>query len=169
MTAFKTPPHIAAQETAIDTLARTIWGEAYAEPVRGKEAVAAVVMNRVKQARSRFGFDWWGGTVVEACLGPEQFECWRHSPGARRGLMNVRPDDPVFAVCRRIACRAVRGALVDPTRGAVRYHRAQETPWWAHGLEPTIAIGRRLFYRDPHEIPEDDGADTMSPFDEVPA
>lgn len=156
MTVIDTPPQIAAQETAIDTLARTIWGEAHGESVRGKEAVAAVVMNRVKQARSRFGFDWWGGTVVEACLGPDQFDCWRRSPESRRRLLNVRPDDPVFAVCRRIACRAVRGALVDPTGGAVRYHRRNDSPWWAHGLEPTVTIGRRLFYRDHHEIPADE-------------
>ncbi|MDW3205726.1 MAG: cell wall hydrolase [Alphaproteobacteria bacterium] len=169
MTAFDSPPQIAAQETAIDTLARTIWGEARADSVRGKEAVAAVVMNRVKRARSQFGFDWWGGTVVEACLGPDQFDCWRRSPEARRDLMNVRPDDPVFAVCRRIACRAVRGALVDPTSGAVRYHRAHEMPWWAHGLEPTVVIGRRLFYRDHHATPNEDETvqDILDP--EVPA
>ena len=35
----------------VDILARTIYGEARGESVRGKEAVASVVMNRVNRAR----------------------------------------------------------------------------------------------------------------------
>lgn len=141
------PPLLAAQETAIDTLARTVWGEAFPDSVRGKEAVAAVVLNRVARARARFGCEWWGGTVVEACLAPEQFRCWRGSPVARSSLMRVRSTDRVFVICRRIAARAVRGALIDPTHGATHYHQLGETPWWSEEHTPTVVIGRRKFYR----------------------
>lgn len=140
------PPRIAAEETAIDTLARTLWGEAFSDPVRGKEAIAAVILNRVKASRARFGCDWWGGTVVEACLAGDQFSCWHRSAVARRDLMQVRVTDPVFATCRRIAARAVRGALVDPTYGATHYHRLGETPPWAVRNDPTVVIGRKKFY-----------------------
>ncbi|NMM45220.1 cell wall hydrolase [Rhodospirillaceae bacterium KN72] len=140
-------PRIADQETSIDTLARTLWGEAYGDSVRGKEAVAAVVMNRLRAAQDRFGGDWWGTTVVEACLASDLFECWRRSPQSRRDLMLIRETDPVFATCRRIAARAVRGALVDPTYGATYYHRLGDSPVWSRDLTPSAVIGRRKFYR----------------------
>jgi hypothetical protein len=142
-------PETAADDAAIDTLARTLWGEAAGEPVRVKEALAAVVLNRVREARSQFGRDGWGTTVVEACLAPDHFACWRRSPDARRALMRVPDTDPAFTVCRRIAARAVRGALCDPTHGATHYHRLGEIPWWRRDLEPTAVIGRRRFYRRP--------------------
>ena len=59
----------------IDTLARTIYGEARGEPIRGKEAVAAVVLNRVGRAMERGGW-WWGSSVAEVCRRPWQFSCW---------------------------------------------------------------------------------------------
>lgn len=142
------PPRIATQEAAIDTLARTLWGEAYSDTVRGKEAVAAVVINRVHRARDLFGADWWGGTIVEACLSANQFQCWRRSPISRQELMQVRINDPIFVICRRIAARAARGALIDPTYGATHYHRIGEMPWWGAGKTPTVVIGRKKFYRD---------------------
>lgn len=37
---------------AIDTLARTIWGEARGESQTGQEAVANVVVNRVRRRRA---------------------------------------------------------------------------------------------------------------------
>ena len=146
MTAPDVPPRIAVEETAIDTLARTLWGEARGDTVRGKEAIACVVLNRVRATRARFGSDWWGGTVVEACLVADQFACWRCSPAIRKRLMQVRSTDPVFAICRRIAARAVRGALVDPTRGATHYHWLGESPAWAVRRAPSVVIGRRRYY-----------------------
>mgnify|MGYP000500045909 CR=1 FL=1 len=43
-------------------LARTLFGEARGQSVRGKEAVAAVVINRVNRAIERKGY-WWGNDV----------------------------------------------------------------------------------------------------------
>lgn len=143
------PPRIASQDAAIDTLARTIWGEAYSDTVRAKEAVAAVIVNRVARARDLFGADWWGGTIVEACLGADQFQCWRRSALSRQELMQVRGNETVFIICRRIAARAVRGALIDPTHGATHYHRIGDLPWWQGEKIPTVVIGRKKFYRDP--------------------
>ena len=80
MTLLNLPLDMEAEETAIDILARTLWGEARADSVRVKEAIAAVVLNRVTLAKQRFGKDWWGTTVVEACLASGQFPCWRLTP-----------------------------------------------------------------------------------------
>lgn len=131
----------------VDTLARTIWGEARGEPVRGREAVAACVMNRVAKAEARGGH-WWGSTVVEVCRAPWQFSCWNETDPNREKLLAVDTRDRVFQSCRRIARRAVRGTLIDPTGGATHYHHEDLLPWWAKGRGPTRKIGRHLFYRN---------------------
>ncbi|MBP5856272.1 cell wall hydrolase [Marivibrio halodurans] len=131
----------------IDLLARTVWGEARGEPVRGREAVAACVMNRVALATARGGH-WWGTNVVAVCRAPWQFACWNEGDPNREQLLAVDRADPVFQSCLRIARRAVRGALIDPTGGATHYHHEDMLPWWAKGRAPTCRIGRHVFYRD---------------------
>lgn len=147
MTLLNLPLDMEAEETAIDILARTLWGEARADSVRIKEAIAAVVLNRVTLAKQRFGKDWWGTTVVEACLASGQFPCWRLTPEYRASLMQVPDTDPDLAICRRIAARAVRGALVDPTYGATHYRRPREHPLWAERRKPKVRIGSFKFYQ----------------------
>lgn len=147
MSILLNPAMSAQQEADIDTLARTLWGEAHDDPVRSKEAIAAVILNRMQQARDRFGRDWWGGSVVDACLSGDLIRCWRDSPTARQDLLQVPDHDPVLVICRRIATRAVRNALFDPTQGATHYRIAGEVPPWLGRHVPTAAIGRHFFYR----------------------
>lgn len=123
---------------AVDTLARTLWGEARGEPVRGIEAVAAVIVNRLRLAGAA-----GGAAVVRESRG---LPCWDPSFPDRPGMVTVDGGDPVFATCLRVARRAVAGVLPDPTGGATRYHRAGNRPAWAEGLFPTAEIGRNLFY-----------------------
>ena len=131
---------------AIDILARTIWGEARGEPLKGQEAIAAVVLNRVEAARRRPNH-WWGATVAEVCRKRHQFSCWNEDDPNRAKLMQVEPGDPIFATCLRIARRAHAGVLADPTRGATHYHARATEPFWAKGKAPTAEIGGHLFYR----------------------
>jgi len=139
------PP--AAPGDAVDILARTLFGEARGEPVRGQEAVAAVVLNRVRRARRRGGW-WWGKTVAEVCLKPSQFSCWNAADPNRAKILAATAADPAFAACLRIARRAVAGALADPTDGATHYHAVGRTPLWAVGREPSAVIGGHAFYND---------------------
>ena len=138
----------ALREQAVDVLARTLWGEARGEPVRGIEAVAAVVVNRVRAARAPGGPRWWGVDIVSVCSAPFQFSCWNKNDPNRAKLQAVTEADPVFAICRRIAARAVSGALPDPTGGATHYHARDILPRWAEGKPACAEIGRHLFYRD---------------------
>lgn len=123
---------------AVDRLARTLWGEAQGEPVRGIEAVAAVIVNRVRQADAR------GARAIrqESLRCP----CWSANRPDRPRMLAVDGTDPVFATCLRVARRAVAGVLPDPTGGATRYHRADDRPDWAEGLFPIAEIGGSLFY-----------------------
>jgi hypothetical protein len=50
-------------------------------------------------------------------------------------------------ICQRIARRALRGSLVDPTRGATAMHRIDDSPAWSRDLLPIGMFGPFLFYR----------------------
>lgn len=131
----------------VDTLARTLYGEARGEPVRGKEAIAAVIINRVKRAEAR-GWYWWGNTIQEVCLRPWQFSCWNAGDPNRKKIEAVRTGNRGFDSCLRIARRAVAQVLADPTDGATHYHTTAITPPWAKGREPSVRIGNHLFYNN---------------------
>ncbi len=138
---------VAALDPATDTLARTLYGEARGERVRGKEAVAAVIINRVHLARKRGGY-WWGDTIETVCRRPWQFSCWNPSDPNRAKLEAVTPRDRAFASCLRIARRAISGVLADPTGGATHYHAKGLRPPWTRDRTPSAEIGNHLFYND---------------------
>jgi N-acetylmuramoyl-L-alanine amidase len=138
----------AAWRSAVDVLARTIYGEARGELVRGKEAVACVVVNRVRRARDRGGAYWWGADVESVCRKPWQFSCWNAGDPNRRRIEAVDETNRVFQTCLRIARRAIAGAIKDPTGGATHYHARSVAPPWAKGKKPSAKIGNHAFYND---------------------
>lgn len=125
--------HVAEQE--VDTLARTIWGEARGEGSAGMQAVAAVILNRVAIAQEKGGY-WWGANVIAVCRKPWQFSCWNGNDPNRPKLLAVDARDLHFATALRIARRAIYSTLPDPTAGATHYHAAGITPSWARGSPP---------------------------------
>lgn len=135
------------RELEIDTLARTIWGESRGEGQTGMEAVANVVLNRVKVAQDHGGKYWWGANIIQVCQKPYQFSCWNRSDPSFKKLQAVDTDNVHFKTCLRIARRAVIGALPDHTQGATHYHADYVDPYWARGETPTITIGRHIFYK----------------------
>ncbi len=133
-----------AMET--DVLARTIWGEARGQGDLGMEAVAHVVLNRVKIAEEKGGA-WWGGNIIQVCQKPYQFSCWNRSDPNFKKLQDVDEANLYFATSLRIARRAVIGKLGDDvTYGATHYHSNAILPYWAKGQKPTATIGNHIFY-----------------------
>lgn len=128
--------------SSADILARTLYGEARGESVRGIEAVAAVVMNRVARG------GWWGNSVETVCRKPWQFSCWNETDPNRAKLERADESDRVFRICVRIARRAISGSVADPTEGATHYHTSTCAPAWAKGKIPSAEIGNHLFYND---------------------
>lgn len=133
------------KEQEIDILARTIYGEARGESIRGKEAVASVIINRVQRAKRR-GHYWWGNTPYEVCKRPWQFSCWNINDPNREKILAVSANNKNFQSCLRIARRAINGTLEDPTFGATHYHVKGLFPPWARGHSPRTEIGRHQFF-----------------------
>lgn len=124
-------------------VARTIWGEARGESYKGKQAVACVLMNRIKS-----GLTWWGHDLRSCSLKPYQFSCWLVGDPNRAKLMEITADDPIFRECLDIAELAVNGTLHDVVDGADSYYaKGTPTPRWAQKLNPWIEIGHHLFFR----------------------
>lgn len=134
------------EDVAVDVLARTIYGEARGETPLGREAVAAVILNRVHIAQQGGGY-WWGNDIVSVCQKPYQFSCWLPDDPNLYEISNVRSQDPIFSTCLRIARRSVLGLLGDPTIGATHYHAKEIRPSWARGQAPTVRIGNHIFYK----------------------
>ena len=124
----------------VEILAKTIYGEARGEGLSGMEAVANVVMNRLRKKC------WWGRTISEVCLKPKQFSCWNTGDPNAILLTRDLTADSLFQVCCRIAKRAMKGLLPDITKGSTHYHALSVNPAWANKLVPNIQIGRHLFY-----------------------
>ncbi|MDO9708685.1 cell wall hydrolase [Paracraurococcus lichenis] len=145
--------------TAAEILALTLRAEAGDRPVRAIEALAALVVNRARlamgdaAARARFApgaaaREPWPRLLAFACRAPFLFACWRPRHPRRAALLEAaRQEDSPLAICRRVAARAMAGALPDPTGGATHWHAAETLPGWALGRVPLAEIGGLVFYR----------------------
>jgi len=138
------PPAPVVAGDALDTLARTLWGEARGEPLNGIRAVAAVVMNRVEHPRIR----WWGIGVVGVCRASQQFSCWNGADPNLPKLLAVDGTNDKFRLCLDVAQEAVDGRLQNRVKDATHYHHKSILPDWARGKVPCEDIRNHLFYND---------------------
>ena len=132
-------------EITADTLARTIWGEGRGEGTQGMQAIANVILNRARIAEKRGSF-WWGNNIIQICQKPYQFSCWNRSDPNFRKLQATDEKNLYFATAKRIASRAIAGALEDITNGATHYHANTLTPYWAYQKTPCKILGNHIFY-----------------------
>lgn len=136
----------------IDILARTIYGEARGEGIKGMEAVACVIMNRVRARKWFTGYVWENGIqkpgIAQTCLKRFQFSCWNKNDPNFWKVRLVTNDDKIFVECLKIAERAVAGNLKDFTGGAVFYHAKSIKPKWAEHKIPCFKTGNHLFYKE---------------------
>lgn len=140
----------AGQQRDIDTLARTLWGEARGEGVQGMHAVANVIMNRHRLRK--YGQGWpsfgpVGASVADICRAPWQFSAWNPNDPNRAKLLTVDETDITFRHAKQIAAAAVRGELPDITGGADHYHTKAVAPSWSEGQKPVAQIGGHKFFK----------------------
>lgn len=126
----------------IDTLARTVFGEARGETRLGQIAVAHAVLNRVKAE------SWYGDTIEAVCRKKWQFSCWNADDPNLPKLKTVDLGNKYFRSCMFAALGVVNGWFPDPTEGSRHYHAKSVSPDWAQGKKPVRVIGVHKFYND---------------------
>jgi hypothetical protein len=126
------PPEQDADLAREEALTLALLDLAGADSVRVIEALAAALVNDLRDQPA------------------DAIEHWS-APPAPTGLCEdgrvIRDFDCRLGLCRRIARRALRGSLTDPTRGANAFHRIEASPDWARELLPVAVYGPYLFYR----------------------
>lgn len=108
-------------------LARAIYGEARGEPYEGMVAVAAVVLNRVRNVQ-------FPNTIAGVIYQPGAFTA------VSDGQINLTPNDE--------ALRAARDAMNgwDPSQGAIYYYNPTiTTNTWIYSRAVHVVIGRHHF------------------------
>ena len=129
----------------VDVFALTLWAEAGTRSVRAIEALASVVMNRVRRAEAGEAARWGRG-VAGVCRAPFQYSCWNSRHPRHLMVLAAPPGDPALALWRRSAPPAKAGRVADPTSGATHPQPEEDLPGWAIARTPCAELGGFLFY-----------------------
>ena len=140
----------AISKSDIDTLARTIYGEArgdYHRPDGGLSSligIANVVMNRLHFSQQ------FGITIQDVCLKPYQFSCWNNKDSNYELISLGKPlKNPLFDLCIEVAENITLKKWPDLTKGSDHYYATWLTkiPSWTKGLKPKVCIGQHIFFK----------------------
>lgn len=137
-TAAPEPDGTLPMESDLVCLARTIYFEVRGRSRRELDAVAHVVLNRVRHPQFP---DTVCGVVREGGQTPPcQFSWW--CDGRSDEARNRRE----YARAVKVAREALAGETEDPTRGANMFHNRSVRPRWARSAAPRGRIGPHVFY-----------------------
>lgn len=127
----------------VETLARTLWGEARGEGYEGMLAVAWVIENRRLDKR-------WPNTVAGVCRQKWQFSCWNEADPNRAKLVAVGLENRQFCDTLQAALAVMVGDVRDMTGGANHYLNPAalpKLPSWYRAEAVTVTIGRHRFLK----------------------
>jgi hypothetical protein len=125
---------------ALRCLTQGIYYEAALEPTEGQEAVAQVILNRVRDpnyANSVCGVVFEGAERTTGCQ--FSFTC--------DGALSQAPVAWAWNRARVVAERALAGHVSARVGTATHYHADYVHPWWAPTLNKLTQIGAHIFYR----------------------
>lgn len=130
----------ADRNRAVQCLAEAVYYEAAREPEVGQEAVAQVVLNRLRHPaypKSVCGVVYQGSARATGCQ--FTFTC--------DGSLRYKPMAALWSRAKVVAERALNG-YVDKTVGsATHYHAQYVAPYWAPTLVKMTQVGQHIFYR----------------------
>lgn len=121
-------------------LALAVYFESRAESIEGQQAVAAVVLNRVRSEKFPDNIC----AVVHEGAG-QRHRCqfsWYCD-----GRSDKPRDGSAWEQAVAIADSVIDGEVSDPTDGALYYHNTRVKPKWRKKLTKTAAIDNHIFYR----------------------
>ena len=121
-------------------LTQAIYYEAALEPTEGQEAVAQVVLNRVRDPNypnTVCGVVFQGAERVTGCQ--FSFTC--------DGALAQAPVAWAWKRAEAVADRALNGHVAVKVGTATHYHADYVRPWWAPTLLKIDQIGAHIFYR----------------------
>ncbi len=115
-------------------LAMNIYQEARGEPEKGKLAVAAVTMNRVKNKH-------YPSTVCGVVWQPKQFS-WTRLKIKYHVIKNTRAWEKALIIAQRF----MEGEDWSGVGEATHYHAMHVSPNWKEGEDLIVQVGNHLFY-----------------------
>ncbi|MGE3142691.1 MAG: cell wall hydrolase [Hyphomonadaceae bacterium] len=136
-------PDKAANARDLRCLSEAVYYEARGESRRGQEAVAEVVMNRVRSGfypGSVCGVVYQGSARATGCQ--FTFTC--------DGSLDRRPRGAAWAEAQSVAREVMLGYARPLTGRATHYHTTAVDPRWSSMLVETGRIGEHIFYRFPN-------------------
>jgi len=128
------------RDRALQCLTQAVYYEAAREPLKGQQAVAQVVLNRVRHPaypKSICGVVYQGSANVTGCQ--FTFTC--------NGAMKWRPESALWDRAQAVARRALAGYVDRDVGSATHYHAVYVAPYWAPTLVKMVQVGQHIFYR----------------------
>jgi hypothetical protein len=125
---------------AVHCMAQAIYYEAAREPVRGQQAVAQVVLNRMRHPaypKSVCGVVFQGAARVTGCQ--FTFTC--------DGSLRWAPQTDLWRRAEAVANKALAGYVDRDVGSATHYHANYVAPYWAPTLVKMTQVGAHIFYR----------------------
>ena len=125
---------------ALRCLTEAVYYEAAKEPREGQEAVAQVVLNRLRHPaypKSVCGVVYQGAARATGCQ--FTFTC--------DGALARVPEPGLWRQAEEVAVRALGGFVARPVGSATHYHAVYVAPYWAPTLVKMTRIGAHIFYR----------------------
>ena len=130
----------AAYDRALNCLTSAVYYEAATESDEGQQAVAQVVLNRVRHPAfpaSICAVVYQGSTLPTGCQ--FSFTC--------DGSLNRGRATREWARSQAAAAAALAGRVFAPVGNATHYHADFVVPYWATSLDKNQVVGAHIFYR----------------------
>jgi len=125
---------------ALQCMSQAIYYEAAREPPKGQQAVAQVVLNRVRHPaypKSVCGVVYQGAARPTGCQ--FTFTC--------DGSLRWTPQPTLWRQVQDVARKALAGYVDRDVGSATHYHAAYVAPYWAPTLVKMTQVGQHIFYR----------------------
>jgi spore germination cell wall hydrolase CwlJ-like protein len=140
MRPFRLRTDTADGRRALQCLAQAVYYESAREPRLGREAVAQVVLNRVRHPaypKSVCGVVFQGAARSTGCQ--FSFTC--------DGSLRWAPEPGLWREAQAVAKRALAGHVARNVGSATHYHADYVAPYWAPTLVKMKQVGAHIFYR----------------------